>query len=194
MRRQLTSASLAQMLSTWLYLTYLKYWTLYLIPLMVYPNVLFPLNFIINQVWHNSLEMYPALCLGCKGPTCQACALQVVIGASVLVAGAYAVKQLVGPYAVSWYRRLYGIEQASDADNRRAEEQKTADIVAAAIKSQVRFPAGCLGSQCSSSFGRRTCIHLYILSRNLCVFCCLTMWLPALERIHLISLEALEQM
>ena len=48
-------------------------------------------------------------------------------------------KQLVGPYAVSWYRRLYGIEQVSEEDTRRAEEQKTADIVATAIKSQVRF-------------------------------------------------------
>ena len=54
-------------------------------------------------------------------------------------------KQLVGPYAVSWYRRLYGIEQASEEDTRRAEEKKTADIVAAAIKSQVRgLPFFCI--------------------------------------------------
>ena len=30
----------------WRYLVHLKYWTLCLMPLMVYPKVLFPLNFI----------------------------------------------------------------------------------------------------------------------------------------------------
>lgn len=57
-----------------------------------------------------------------------------MVGASILVAGAYALKQLVGPYAVRCYRRLYGIP---DEPAQESDEHKTAELLAAAIASQV---------------------------------------------------------
>ena len=43
-------ASLCPDAKVWMYLVYLKYWTLNLMPLMVYPNVLFRMNFSINSL------------------------------------------------------------------------------------------------------------------------------------------------
>ena len=55
----------------------------------------------------------------------------------MLVAGAYALKQLVGPYAVSLYQKLYGIEPEADRKLPK-EESKTAELLASAISSQVK--------------------------------------------------------
>lgn len=74
----------------------------------------------------------------CSGLNLGARCVQVVIGASILMAGAYAVKQLLGPYAVSWYRRFYGIEPKPEEDEKQAQLKQTAEIVAEAIQSQVR--------------------------------------------------------
>ena len=60
-----------------------------------------------------------------------------VIGASVVAAGAYALKQLIGPYAARAYRRLYGIDESPEQAKQRDEDRRTADLVAAAIQSQV---------------------------------------------------------
>jgi hypothetical protein len=68
------------------------------------------------------------------------CGGQVVIGASVVVAGAYALKQLVGPYAAKVYRKVYGIDETPEQSKQRAEDRRTADLVATAIQSQVHPP------------------------------------------------------
>ena len=67
--------------------------------------------------------------------------LQALIGASALFAGAYALKQLLSPLVLSLYRRFYGTQDTSSKnDERRLEEKRTAEIVAAAIESQVSCP------------------------------------------------------
>lgn len=60
--------------------------------------------------------------------------LQVVIGMGLLAAVGYAVKQFVAPKVYQWVQ-----EWRHDADRARAEEeqQKTAQLVASAIQSQV---------------------------------------------------------
>lgn len=63
-----------------------------------------------------------------------------VIGASVVVAGAYALKQLIGPYAAKAYRRVYGIDETPEEAKQRDEDRRTADLVATAIQSQVFAP------------------------------------------------------
>ena len=62
--------------------------------------------------------------------------MQVVIGVGLLAAVSYAVKQFVAPKVSQWYH-----EWRHDADKAKAEEeqQKTAQLVASAIQSQVRF-------------------------------------------------------
>lgn len=65
--------------------------------------------------------------------------LQVVIGVSMMTVCAYAVKQLVGPYASKIYHRLYGHADADDlaAAQAKQEDSKVAEVVASAIHSQV---------------------------------------------------------
>lgn len=60
--------------------------------------------------------------------------MQVVIGVGLLAAVSYAVKQFVAPKVSQWYH-----EWRHDADKAKAEEeqQKTAQLVASAIQSQV---------------------------------------------------------
>lgn len=60
--------------------------------------------------------------------------VQVVIGVGMLAALSYAVKQFVAPRVSQWYH-----EWRHDADKAKAEEeqQKTAQLVATAIQSQV---------------------------------------------------------
>ena len=61
-----------------------------------------------------------------------------VLGASVVLAGAYALKQLVAPVATKWYKQFYGIQDDIERNNEQlVEENRTAEIVAAAIEAQV---------------------------------------------------------
>ena len=62
--------------------------------------------------------------------------MQVVIGVGLLAAVSYAVKQYVAPKVSQWYH-----EWRHDADKVKAEgeQQKTAQLVANAIQSQVPF-------------------------------------------------------
>ena len=73
-----------------------------------------------------------------RSPCDAVCGVQVVIGASVVAAGAYALTQLIGPYAAKAYRRLYGIDESPEQAKQRDEDRRTADLVAAAIQSQVQ--------------------------------------------------------
>ena len=68
--------------------------------------------------------------------------MQIVIGASVVAVGVYAVKQMVGPFASKFYRRLYGIPDAEGlaASKAKQEDNRVAEIVASAIQSQVGKP------------------------------------------------------
>ena len=63
-----------------------------------------------------------------------ACQVQVVIGVGMLAALSYVAKQFVAPRVSQWYH-----EWRHDADKAKAEEdqQKTAQLVATAIQSQV---------------------------------------------------------
>lgn len=61
-----------------------------------------------------------------------------MLGASIVVAGAYALKQLVQPVATKWYRQFYGIQdKPKESIKQDSEEKKTAEIVAKAIELQV---------------------------------------------------------
>lgn len=62
------------------------------------------------------------------------------MGASAVAVGVYALKHIVGPYAVMLYRRMYGYSDTvakEEREKEKEEEQKTAHILASAIQSQV---------------------------------------------------------
>ena len=65
-------------MKVWRYLVYLKYWTLNLRPLMVYPKVLLPLNVIIKGIYKHKgrlnaqLSILPSRSFDkCSKPRCK---------------------------------------------------------------------------------------------------------------------------